>query len=64
MVQDAGYEGLEIGDGDSATAAFARMAWGQCSDEDIRRIRRDLLAYCAIDTLGMVKLHAALARYM
>lgn len=60
LVPDFGYEGLNIADGDHATAMFAKMARGECSDEEVEKIRRDLLAYCAVDTLGMLKLHSAL----
>ncbi|MBN4060396.1 hypothetical protein JYT11_00975, partial [Planctomycetaceae bacterium AH-315-I19] len=48
------YEDLEIGNGDSAIAAFAAMAQGGISDAEAQRLRRDLLAYCRIDTLAMV----------
>ncbi|HUO08339.1 MAG TPA: DUF2779 domain-containing protein [Phycisphaerae bacterium] len=54
------YDGLAIGDGDTAVAMFARMAQGKCSAEETAKIRSDLLTYCKQDTLAMVKLHERL----
>ncbi len=55
LVPDMSYEGLAIGDGGTAAAAFAYMAWGRLADP--ARTRRQLLEYCRQDTLAMVKLH-------
>jgi len=60
MVPNMSYEGLEIGDGDTAVAMFARMAKGQVEKRETERIRKALLAYCKQDTLAMVKLHEQL----
>ena len=62
LVPDLSYDGLPIADGDTAVAQFAKMASGTCSHEEIEAIRRDLLAYCKLDTLGMVRLHERLTR--
>jgi hypothetical protein len=59
LVPDMSYEGLDIADGESAAAAFARMAQGHDPDEMTTRGR--LLEYCEQDTMAMVRLHAALA---
>lgn len=61
MVPTMSYEGLEIGDGDTAVAMFARMAMGQVDKKQAEGIRKALLAYCKQDTLAMVKLHERLA---
>jgi len=58
------YDGLTIADGGTAMAQFARMAKGECSPDEIEEIRRDLLAYCKLDTLAMVKLHEALLAHV
>ncbi len=61
LVPDMSYESLQIGDGDSAIAAFARMVRGDYEypdDEEV--LRNDLLRYCEQDTHAMVRLHEAL----
>ncbi|MFC1932627.1 DUF2779 domain-containing protein [Chloroflexota bacterium] len=61
LVPDLSYDGLEIGDGDSAMVVFAYMAQGKYKDlEKIRSIRRNLLEYCKQDTMAMVRLHQSL----
>jgi predicted RecB family nuclease len=60
LVPDLSYDGLAIGDGDTATARFVRAARGLCSSNELERLRVDLLAYCQQDTLAMVRLHDAL----
>lgn len=60
LVSDLTYEGLPIGDGDTAVAQFARMALGQYDTEEVAIIRKQLLDYCALDTLAMVRLHQRL----
>lgn len=62
LVPGLRYDDLAIGDGDSAVAAFARMAWGQCSEQEIQETRRALMVYCARDTESMVRVYQALAR--
>ena len=56
------YDDLSIGNGSSALAAYAGMARGDIPEEQIPGLRKDLLIYCAQDTLAMVKLHEALFR--
>jgi hypothetical protein len=58
------YEGLEISDGDSAMATFSNLALGKYEESDIETIKRNLLDYCAQDTLSMVKLHECLMQYV
>ncbi|MEW6034059.1 MAG: DUF2779 domain-containing protein [Chloroflexota bacterium] len=61
LVPDMSYDGLEIGDGDSASAAFAYLALGRWKTQaEIEAVRQDLLRYCEQDTLAMVKLHERL----
>lgn len=54
LAPDLSYADLEIGDGGSAVAAFAKLASGEVTGEEIRAIRGALLAYCKLDTLAMV----------
>lgn len=48
------YEGMDIADGGSASAAFYKMAYGECSSEEKQKIRKALLEYCCFDTMAEV----------
>jgi hypothetical protein len=58
LVPEMSYKDLGIAEGDSASAAFAYMALGQ--DPDPEGTKRNLLEYCKLDTLTMVRLHQRL----
>jgi len=60
MVPDMSYDTLNVKDGDSASATFAYMALGRYSDDEVERLKKDLLEYCGQDTLALVKLHEQL----
>jgi len=61
IVADMSYDDLEIADGDSASAAFAYLALGRYNSKtEIEAVKRNLLEYCARDTMAMVKLHERL----
>ena len=60
MVEDLNYEGLPIPKGDEAMMAWVALTRGQLSPEEIEQTRKDLLQYCALDTLAMVKIWQAL----
>jgi Domain of unknown function(DUF2779)/PD-(D/E)XK nuclease superfamily len=60
LVPDLTYDGLAIGNGESATGAAGLRALGRVADEEWARYRRQLLDYCRVDTLAMVRLHEAL----
>ena len=60
MVPEMSYEGMNIADGSSAMAVFAYMAKGKYDDGEIGQSRQDLLEYCKLDTLAMVRLHEKL----
>ena len=62
LVPDLSYTGLAVRDGDTAIARFARMALGEITGEVAETTRRQLLAYCEMDTFAMVRLHEALIR--
>lgn len=61
MIPNMGYGGLEVGDGDAAIAAFAKLASGTCGKNEEQRLRKALLDYCCQDTLAMVRLHEVAA---
>lgn len=62
LVPDLSYVGLAVADGETAITRFARMARGEISGEQVKITRRQLLAYCKLDTFAMVRLHETLLR--
>jgi hypothetical protein len=55
LVPDLDYDGLAIADGEMAMLAFAGLV--KIDDvEEKEKIRQDLLAYCRLDTLAMVRI--------
>lgn len=62
MVPELGYDGMAIAEGQSASGAFGLMRVGAYDAATFDEWRRDLLAYCKLDTLAMVRVHEALAR--
>ncbi|MCL1972590.1 MAG: DUF2779 domain-containing protein [Endomicrobia bacterium] len=57
MIPEMNYDELAIGEGGNAAAAFAFMAMGLYDEEKIKETKKNLLAYCAQDTMAMVKIH-------
>jgi len=56
-----GYGDLDgVSEGGVAAAAFHEMASGASDSERVARLREQLLAYCARDTLALVQVHRAL----
>jgi hypothetical protein len=61
LAPELSYDGLAIGNGTVAVTRFARMARGEITGEDVGTTRLQLLEYCKLDTLAMVRLHDRLA---
>jgi hypothetical protein len=57
-----GYSGLDIADGGTASMAFLDMTFGEMSDEQKQKTRKDLLKYCGLDTEAMIWLVDELRR--
>ncbi|HME42322.1 MAG TPA: DUF2779 domain-containing protein [Syntrophorhabdales bacterium] len=55
LVPDLSYEGMEVADGEMAMQAYFAMC-GAKDPSEASRIRKSLLEYCKLDTLGMVRL--------
>jgi hypothetical protein len=51
-----GYEGLAIADGEEASLRYLDITYGGVSEEERLRTREELLAYCGLDTEGMVRI--------
>ena len=60
MVPELSYDNMEIGNGSDAVAQFALLARGKYDKEEAKKVRQNLLDYCKLDTLAMVKLHERL----
>ncbi|MBK9764393.1 MAG: DUF2779 domain-containing protein [Flavobacteriales bacterium] len=54
LVPDMSYAGLEVQEGMAASRLFEALLSGAFTG-DVEQVRRDLLAYCGMDTLAMVK---------
>ncbi|MBK9273041.1 MAG: hypothetical protein IPM49_00685 [Flavobacteriales bacterium] len=54
LVPELSYSDLAVQEGDSASRLFLQLVTGRYAG-DAQQLRRDLLAYCALDTLAMVK---------
>lgn len=55
LAKDLSYDGLSIPKGDAAMMAWVALTRGQLSAAEIEQTRQDLLRYCALDTLAMVR---------
>jgi hypothetical protein len=62
LVPDLSYAGLAIGDGDTAITKFARMARHEITGGTVQTTRTQLLEYCGVDSLAMLRLHDALLK--
>jgi Domain of unknown function(DUF2779). len=56
LVPKLSYEGLEIADGGAAMDAYHQMCAAKDNPEALAQIRENLLAYCKLDTLAMVRI--------
>jgi hypothetical protein len=56
------YESLAIQEGSMASLEYLRMLDPSTPSEERERIRKDLLAYCGHDTLGMVAIREELLK--
>lgn len=62
LVPEMSYENLVIQDGMQASLDYLRMIDSETPENEKRRIRNDLLTYCAQDTLAMVKVRDELLK--
>jgi hypothetical protein len=60
LIPDLRYDDMAVGNGGDAAGLIALMKRGQVPEMEHERHRRDLLAYCELDTLAMVRLHLKL----
>jgi len=57
-----GYEGLAIQEGGEASREFLRVTFGYVSKAERVKVRKQLEAYCGLDTMGMIEIVTALKR--
>ena len=50
------YEGMPVANGNDASLAFLTITFEDVPTEESARIRQELLAYCRVDTGGMVRI--------
>jgi len=62
LVPDLSYSGLAIAEGGTAAVALERLLFERdsMSDKEVSKLRNDLLKYCELDTLAMVRLNGRL----
>ena len=60
LAPDMGYDDLEVQEGMAASAAYQRLVAGGVTDNEAKKTRDDLLAYCKLDTEAMVRVYEAL----
>ena len=53
-VTGKGYGEMGIVVGMDASIAYARITYGNATEEEIARVRADLVKYCRLDTEGMI----------
>ena len=61
LVPELSYQDLEIQEGGTASNTFAQMVQGLFKGDEVQT-RKDLLAYCKLDTYAMVKILEKLKR--
>ncbi len=55
LVPELSYKGMEISDGAMASDRYLRMFYSR-DPEEVEKTRSDLLAYCGLDSLAMVRI--------
>ncbi|MAD96832.1 MAG: hypothetical protein CMB99_05830 [Flavobacteriaceae bacterium] len=62
LCPDISYKALEVNNGTMALDTWGRMILDPDFSEDITETRKNLLAYCELDTLAMVKIYEVLKK--
>jgi hypothetical protein len=61
LAPDLSYDGMAISNGAEALLAWGKLADGEIAAADRDRVIEDMLRYCELDTLAMVKIWAHLS---
>jgi hypothetical protein len=62
LVPQLSYDGLEVADGGEAMDAYRQMCAVKDNPGEIAKIRKNLLEYCKLDTMAMVRILEALEK--
>ena len=62
LLPELSYKTLDIQNGTMAVSEWGRIIKGEASDEEIEKIKENLLKYCALDTMAMVEIFEVLRR--
>ena len=63
LIPDLKYEDLGIQEGEAAARKWKEVTLGDVSEIERAKVYSDLVDYCKLDTLAMVKIHQKLADY-
>jgi len=61
LVPELGYADLAVQEGGTASLLYTQLVAGKYTG-DVAQLRKDLLAYCNLDTLAMVEILGVLER--
>ncbi len=64
LAPDLSYKGMNIAEGATAMISWNEMVYGTLPDVKRQQIKADLLAYCQLDTLAMVKIFEVLEKLL
>lgn len=64
LCPDFSYSGMAITGGDQASTAFLKIQKGSMSKAEVDVIQKNLLEYCQMDTMAMVKIHEFLEKLL
>lgn len=62
LLPELSYKTLDIQNGTMAVSEWGRIIKGEASDEEIEKIKENLLKYCALDTMAMVEIFEVLRK--
>ena len=63
LIPDLSYDDLGVQEGEAAARRWKEVTLGEVSDSECAKVYSDLIEYCKLDTLAMVKIHQKLADY-
>ena len=63
LIPDLSYDDLGIQEGEAAARRWKEVTLGDVSESERAKVYSDLIEYCKLDTLAMVKIHQKLADF-
>jgi hypothetical protein len=62
LVPELSYKKLNVQKGDQAVERWEKMIDSETSEDEKKQIAKDLLEYCKLDTMAMVKIYEFLKK--